>query len=322
MPRWLVLLVVLSGFAVRAQVLSSCSVRVDVVLSDKGQPVAGVRVELFERAAGDIPSQVALTNSSGSAQFENLRAGDYHVMVSGAGIETTNGPLFRIDGTHVSESQFIAVRALENDKAGAGNTVNVHELNVPAEASQELARGDGEMKRKHWRQAADHYNKAVTIYPQYTVGYYDLSVAYYQLQQPDEQRDALQKTLNIDDHFVPALVSLAHMEFADHKLPETRALLDRAVAADPADVEALALRVRVDFMEGKYEEAISDAQKVHSLPHTGYAWVHYTAAAAYQQLNRIPEMINELKTYLKEDPTSSNASYVRQTIVAEGGTPD
>ena len=75
-------------------------------------------------------------------------------------------------------------------------------------------------------------------------------------------------------------------------------------------------------MEGKYEETISDAQKVHSLPHKAYATVHYTAAAAYQQLNRIPEMINELKTYLKEDPTSSNASYVRQTIIAEGGTPD
>ncbi len=237
-------------------------------------------------------------------------------------METIVTPVFHIESTTLFESQQVSVHPLENDKAGAGNTVNVHELNVPAEASQELARGDEEMKRKHWKQAEDHYNKAVTIYPQYSVGYYDLSVAYYQLKQPDEQRDALQKALNIDDHFAPALVSLAHMEFADHKLPETRAFLDRAVAADPADVEALALRVRVDFMEGKYEETISDAQKVHSLPHKDYATVHYTAAAAYQQLNRIPEMINELKTYLKEDPTSSNAGYVRQTIVAEGGTSD
>jgi hypothetical protein len=311
MPRWLVLLVVLSGLAVHAQVPTLCTVRVDVALADKGQPVVGVQVQLLQGPAG-TPYGVAVTNSSGSAQFENLQPGDYHLVVSGTGIETTYGPLFHIEGTRLFESQQVVVRSLANG----------HELNVPAEASQELARGDEEMKRKHWKQAADHYSKAVTIYPQYSVGYYDLSVAYYQLEQPAEQRDALQKTLNIDDHFVPALVSLAHMEFADHKLPETRALLDRAVAVDPTNVEALALRVRVDFMEGKYEETIRDAQKVHSLPHKGYATVHYTAAAAYQQLNRIPEMINELKTYLKEDPTSSNAAYVRQTIVAEGGTLD
>ncbi len=322
MPRWLVWLVVLSGLAVHAQGPTLCTVSVSIVLAGKGQPLGGLQVELVQRATGDSPSRVALTTSSGSAQFENLWPGDYQVVITGEGIETTHGQVFRVDSTHVFVNQFIAVRALETDNTGAGNSVNVHELNVPAEASQELARGDEEMKRKHWKQAADHYSKAVTIYPQYSVGYYDLSVAYYQLKQPDEQRDALQKALNIDDHFAPALVSLAHMEFADHKLPETRALLDRAVAADPADVEALALRVRVDFMEGKYEETISDAQKVHSLPHKAYATVHYTAAAAYQQLNRIPEMINELKTYLKEDPTSSNASYVRQTIIAEGGTPD
>ena len=320
MPRSLVLFVVLCGLAVHAQG-SRCTLRVDVSLADKGQPLAGLRVELLHGLAG-APYGIALTNSSGSVQFEHLPPGDYQIEVSGEGIATTYAPVFQIDGLTVFESQQVVIRPLENDKAGAGNSVNVHELNVPPEASQELARGDEEMKRKHWKQAADHYNKAVTIYPQYSVGYYDLSVAYYQLEQSDKQRDALQKTLNIDDHFAPALVSLAHLEFADHKLPETRALLDRAVAADPANVEALALRARVDFMEGKYEETISDAQKVHSLPHKGYATVHYTAAAAYQQLNRIPEMINELKTYLKEDPTSSNASYVRQTIVAEGGTPD
>ena len=320
MPRFLVLLVVLCGLALHAQGFG-CTLRVDVALSDQGKPLAGLHIQLVHGLAG-VPYGVAVTNSSGSAQFEHLPPGDYQLEVSGEGIATTFSPVFRIDSLQIFESQQVVVRRLENDKAGAGNTVNVHELDVPAEASQELARGDEAMKRKHWKQAADHYNKAVTIYPQYTVGYYDLSVAYYQLQQPDEQRDALQKTLNIDDHFVPALVSLAHMEFADHKLPETRALLDRAVAVDPVNVEALALRVRVDFMQGKYEETISDAQKVHSLPHKGYATVHYTAAAAYQQLNRIPEMIEELKTYLKEDPTSSNASYVRQTIVAEGGTPD
>ncbi len=251
--------------------------------------------------------------------------GNYRLVVTGEGLETTYGPLFRVDSVHVFENQFIAVRRLEDKPggpAGAGNSVNVHNLNVPNEASEELKRGNSAMQHKNFKEAAEHYSKAIAIYPQYSLGYYNLSVADRELGQTDNQRDALQKALGIDDHYVPALVGLSHLEFADHKLPETKDLLDKAISADPNNVDALALRVRVDYLQGQYEQAIADAQRVHSLPHDGFASVHYTAAAAYQQLKRIPEMISELKTYLKEDPTSSNAGYVRQEITDLGYKPD
>lgn len=301
--------------------LPTSSLRVDVENANKGSPVEGLHVQLLQGVSGTT-FEVGITNSSGSVDFQGLTPGDYKIEVSGQGIETTDSAIFHIDSTLIFSSQQVVVHSIATYIAGAGNAVNVHELNVPPDASQELARGDQAMQQKNWKQAVGHYNKALAIYPKYALAYYNLSTAYLQMQQPDKQRDALQKALDIDDHFVPALVGLAHLEFADHKYPETLALLDTAIAADPADVEALALRVRVDYMQANYQAAISDAQKVHSLPHEGYATVHYTAAAAYQQLNRIPEMIEELKMYLKEDPTSPNAAYVRQTIISLGGKPN
>ncbi|MGH9715839.1 MAG: tetratricopeptide repeat protein [Candidatus Acidiferrales bacterium] len=325
MWRLLALFLVFSALAAHAQMSANqgnetlCTLHVDVEFANKGLPASGVRVEVFQGLLGITPNQVSLTNSSGWVEFENLLPGDYRVEVSGEGIETANSGNIHIENGRIFLSQLIAVHARTKFNAGTGTptgTVSVRELEVPKSASKELARGDAEMKHKHWKKAADDFKKAVSIYPQYPSAYYNLSVAYYRMEQPDKQRDALKKALVSDDHFVPALVSLAHIQFAEHKLPETRDLLNKAISADPTEVDALALLVRVDFLQGQYQETIADTERVQSLPHQGYATVHYTAAAAYQQLNRIPEMIEQLKMYLKEDPKSPSASYVRQTIAA------
>lgn len=323
MWRLSALFLVSFALAAHAQVSSNqrnetpCTLQVDVESANKGLPESGVRVEIFQGLAGVSPYQVSLTNSSGWAEFENLLPGDYRAEVSGGGIETTNSGNIHIENGRVFLATLVVVRAsTENNSeiVATTGTVSVRELKTPNGASEELARGDAEMEHKHWKKAAAHFKKAISIYPQYPSAYYDLSVAYYRMAQTDKQRDALKKALASDDRFVPALVSLAHIQFADHKLPNTRELLNKAISADPTNVDALALLVRVDFLQGHYQATIDDAERVHSLPHQGYATVHYTAAAAYQRLNRIPEMIEQLKIYLKEDPTSPSATYVRQTI--------
>ncbi len=239
--------------------------------------------------------------------------------VSGDGIETTQSGIIHIEDGRVFASQLVAVRKSEESSSAGpkgvlGNTVTVAELNIPKEASQELARGDAEMQHDNWEKATEHFNKAVSIYPQYAFAYYHLSAACLHLGKFDAQRDALQKALKVNGSFVPALVGLAHLEVADHKQEQARALLDKAVSTDATNVEALALRVRVDFLQGQDQQAIADAHKVHGMPHQGFATVHYTAAAAFQRLNRIPEMLAQRQLFLQEDPKKPRADYIRQTI--------
>jgi hypothetical protein len=325
MWRLLVPFLLLTAVTAHAQITAQsqhyvlCTLRVDVAFAGGGRATSGLRVELLQGLITASPSEVEMTNSSGSAEFPNLMPGAYRVQVSGDGIETTTSGIIQIEDGRPFESQYVTVRRTVEANAGAGNgasgsTVTVGDLNVPQKASEELARGDAEMLHNNWKKAAEHFNKSVSIYPQYCSAYYNLSVAYYRLGQSDAQRDALQKALTINDHFVPALVSLAHLEVTGHKLPDAMTLLDKALSTDAANLEALALRVRVDFMQGQYEQTIADARKVHSIPHQGYATVHYSAAAAFERLNRIPEMIAELQTFLQEDPTSPNAESVRHTI--------
>lgn len=298
---------------------SVTTLRIDVVFANGGRATSGVRVQLMQGLTTAVPIDLALTNSSGSVEFRSLISGDYRVEVSGEGIETTQSGIIHIEDARVFESKMVAVRrsgeaSPSDPKGDVGNMVSVAELNVPKEASRELARGDVEMQHSNWKKAAEHFSKAASIYPQYSSAYYNLSAAYLRLGKSDAQRDALQKALQVNEKFVPALVSLAHLELADHKPAQARQLLDAAITADPTNVEGLALRVRVAFLQGQDQQAIADAQKVHDMPHSGYATVHYTAAGAFQRMNRIPEMLAQLQLFLQEDPKNQLADYVRKTI--------
>jgi tetratricopeptide (TPR) repeat protein len=330
MWRRLVLVLLFAAVPIWAQTFpnsinrSVTTLRIDVVFVTGGRAAPGVRVQLMQGLATATPLDVVMTNSSGSAEFRNLVSGDYRVEVSGEGIETTQSNVIHIGDARVFESKMVAVRRSEEDnisepKGGLGNMVSVAELNVPKEASRELARGDVEMQQSNWKKAAEHFSKAVSIYPQYASAYYNLSAAYLRLGKSDAQRDALQKALKVNEKFVPALVSLAHLELADHKPEQARPLLDTAITADPTNVEALALRVRVAFIQGQDQQALADAQKVHDMPHSGYATVHYTAAASFQRMNRIPEMLAQLQLFLQEDPKNQLAEYVRKTIAEVQG---
>lgn len=297
---------------------SVCTLRIDVLFVGGGRVPAGVRVQLLQGLANATPIEVQMTNSSGSAEFPNLFAGDYRVEISSPGVEPTQSGIIHIEDGRVFESQTVAVRqsSFPNSAVpkGLGNTVTLAELNVPKEASQELARGANEMQHGNWKKAAEHLSKAVSVYPQYASGYYDLSVAESHLGKTDAQRDALQKALTINDNFVPALVSLAHLDIADHKPDQARMRLNKALTTEPTNVEALALCVRVDYLLGQDEQAIADAEKVHAVPHAGYATVHYTAAGSYERLNQISQMLAQLQLFLQEDPSNPRAEYVRQTI--------
>jgi hypothetical protein len=316
----------LAQISANPQNRSTCTLRVDVMFVTGGRATSGVRVQLLQGLANAAPIEVEMTNSSGSTEFPNLPPGDYRVELSGSGIETTQSNIIHIEDGRVFESQTVTVREAVGPNPGtpkgsSGNIVTVAELNVPSEASQELARGNVEMQHNNWKKAAAHFNKAVSIYPQYASGFYNLSVANFHLGKSDAQRDALQKALNINENFVPALVGLAHLEVADHKPDQAKTLLDKAVSHDPTNVEALALRVRVNFLQGQDQQTIADAQSVHDMPHQGFATVHYSAAAAFQRLNRIPEMLAQLQLFLQEDPKNPRADYVRQTIAELQGSP-
>ena len=321
MSRWLSLFLALTTAPLWAQMAgtyhSRATLRVDVILSTGGHAPPHLRVQLRQGTNGTLAA-MDQTNSSGNVEFQELDPGDYDVLVTGDGIQPGDSGGFNIPETRDFMSVTVVVKPTAEAEPGAemrGSSVAAADSNVPKKASKEYDRAEEEMAQNDWDKAIDHLNKAIAIYPQYSAAYNDLGVCYGRLKQEDKQREALLKAISVNDHCIPALVNLAHMEMKDNHLLDAVESLNKAIQTDPTNVEALSLLTQVEYMQGHYDQAIIDAHKVHGLAHH-YSIVHYTAASALQKENRIPEAIVELEVFLQEEPQGPRADAVRRVLGA------
>jgi tetratricopeptide (TPR) repeat protein len=300
--------------------LQTGDIRVYVTYPDDRATSGQVKVGLISGSNGNQIGET-YTNDHGRAQFLNVTLGNYHVLVSGQNIQTTESETFEVDARTATQSIFVRVRpAAENDRPNATRpgsaTVSASDLMVSKKASQEFDKATKLIAKQEWKKAIDQLHKALALYPAYAEAYNNLGVVYARLGDSVKEREALQKAIAVNDHFAPAFVNLARLEMKEHNFAAAEADLNKATSADPADARTLALLAQAQLLDVHYEDAITSAHKVHSMSHAPYALVHYIAARACERLNRLSDAVSELKLFLTEEPSGESATVARQEMAA------
>ena len=293
-------------------------IHVHVIYSDDRRASTNLQVQLMQ-GASTTPVATTYTNDAGVADFMNIQMGDYHVVVSGDGIQTTQSELFEIDPRRISQSEYVTVLKIENGapkvtEAHSSSTVSASELNVPAKARKELAKANESMARQDWKKALEEINKAIAIYPQYAAAYNNLGVLYSRTNDDAHGQEALEKAISLDGHLTAAYVNLSKLYLREKDYPKAEALLEKAVSNDPNNCESLMLLADAQFLDRHYDAAIASARQAHIASHTHPAFVHYIAARAYDSQNRRQEAVAELELFLKEEPTGPRADQVRAAL--------
>jgi tetratricopeptide (TPR) repeat protein len=299
-----------------------CTLRVDVIFATGGHAPAKLRVRLV-RTMNQTPIGESMTNSSGTAEFSDLEPGEYAAIVSGDGIETASSDTIEVNDWSVFLSKTVAVQPTVQARpspqaitAGTSLAVSAVDLNVPPKAGKEYDRGNAEMVQQDWAKAIEHFNKATEIDPEFSAAYNNLAVCYGHMGNRAKEREALRQAIALNERCVPALVNLAYLDMHENQLAPAGELLDKALIADPINVEALAYLADVELAEQRYESSIAAARRAHSLPHERFAGVHYTAASALEREGRIREAIAELQIFLQEAPQNPRAEGARKAMAA------
>ncbi|MGA8764939.1 MAG: tetratricopeptide repeat protein [Candidatus Sulfotelmatobacter sp.] len=265
------------------------------------------------------------TNDSGMTEFSNLEIGNYHLIISGQGVQETDSGVFEVDPRRVGQTFDVTVRRAQDDDAEhnpqAGGTVNTSDQNIPKNAAEEFDKATVLMGKKEWNKAIEHLHRALAIYPQYAAAYNNLGVIYANLGDRPREREALGKAISLNDHFAPAFVNLARMAIADRDMPEAASFLNKATAADPTNAQTLVLLANVELLLGHYDPAIASCRKAHSLSQDSHALAHYIAARAFEHQSRVPEAVDEFQTFLKEEPTGKRSESVRKELSHLQGLP-
>jgi tetratricopeptide (TPR) repeat protein len=296
------------------------SVHVHIVFQDERSAGPNLQVRLME-GSSSTPIATTYTNSNGQADFGGVRVGDYHVIVSGEGIQTTDSRPFEVDERKVTQAQYITVRRSEDSPPKADGSrssmVSASELSVPAKARNELDKANEAMAHRDWKKALERLNKAISIDPRYAVAYNNLGVLYAQMNDDAHEQEALEKAISLDDHFAAAHVNLAKLCLRQKNFPKAETLLAKAVSVDPSNSESLMLLADAQFMDRHYDAAIASAREAHASATTHPAFVHYIAARAYDMENRREEALGELQVFLREEPTGPRADRARAALQSQ-----
>src|SRR5579872_1390901 len=271
--------------------------------------------------AGSDRVAESYSNEECMASFDNIVVGDYHITVSAEGIQDADSGLIQVDNRKSSQMVFITVKETSSAQdqktpAGAGATIAAVDLNIPKKASKEFDKASEMIAQQHWENAKEHLDKALAIYPQYVNAYNNLAVVYGRLGDRAQERDALQKAISFNDHFAPAFANLGKMAITDHNFPEAETFLGKAATLEPTNAQTLMLLANVQLMNLHFDQAISNCQKVHTLQHGSQTLVHYIAARAFERENRPSEAMQELRTFLVEEPQGPRAEAVRKEVAA------
>jgi len=295
----------------------SGALKVRVTFTDGHPCTIRVRVQLMV-SAGSTPVAENYTNDQGLTDFDDVEVGNYHLVLSGQGIEDTDSGMFEVDSRRGTQYQTITVRRTDEagQKDGLGAPmVDVADMNVPKAARKQFDKASGSIASQEWKKAIDQLNRAIALYPQYVKAYNNLGYVYGRLGDRASERGALQKAIAINDHFAPAWASLGGMAIVDRDFPTAETLLDKAVALSPTDAPTLLMLANVELMNLHYQQAIATCHKAHSLGQD-HSLVHFIAARAFEHQSQIPEAVTELKAFLSEEPSGVRADAARRELAS------
>jgi tetratricopeptide (TPR) repeat protein len=291
-----------------------CELQIHVSYEDDRPAERLLQVDLVNSNGGT--SGTAFTDDRGYAVFQ-VTAGNYRVRISGANIVESTSNSFSINDREMNHVEYVNVRRdPSNAPTGPGGTVSVADLNVPDAAAKEFKKGNQALDKNNLSEARKRFDKAIQLYPSYASAYFGEGVLEYRSGDKQKARADWEKTIALNDHFVPAYFNLAKMAATDLDYHRASELLGKANTADPLNPEGLLLSAQVNLLLKNFDGALDCAKKLHGMQHQPYAVVHYIAARAYLYKSMPTEAASQYKQFLEEAPTDSRAPMVRQEMAA------
>lgn len=295
--------------------------RVRVVYDTNDRAVAHqVRVQLLNPSGSVLAENIATDPGQVELMFSNKFPHNYRLRVDGEGIVPTMTEVFNIPAFSQQHQEVVRVQAKPSGPENAENSstqmVAAAELNVPDKARKEYLKGAQAFEKRDWEEARARFKKATELYAKYATAYNDLGVVYMNTGQAQKAQESFGKAIEADDHYARAYVNLAMALYTDRKPAEAEPLLQKALAFNPLDAQALTLLAQIQLQGGRAEEALATARRVHGVPHDQHTVAHLIAARACQSLHKETDAMAEYAIFLKESPQSPSAPRVRAVLDA------
>lgn len=267
----------------------------------------GARVEL--QAVGGQTIATAVTSTSGSFLFNNIRTGDYVVAVEETGYEAVNEQIT------VDNSIFGMEIALRRPTAAGGPpspTVSTRELSVPRKAHGFMEKGMSLLYEKaDFRGSIDQFQRAIKEYPDYYEAYAQMGAAYTSLGDAANAEQALRKSIDLSNqHYADAYLMLASLYSNGKRFADAEAAAHKGSELDGGSWQGQYELARALFGQDRDAEAEPHALAAEQLQ-PDRAEIRLIQADIHIRLRKYPLVLEDVNAYLRLEPNGPTSDQMR-----------
>ncbi|HWR37687.1 MAG TPA: tetratricopeptide repeat protein [Clostridia bacterium] len=286
---------------------------IQITYPDSRHAELQLMIELI--ASGGAVASRTYTNTDGRVSFR-VPPGSYRVRITGLSVEDTTSDSFEIQAGEMMHHENVPVQpkpATEGTGTPSG-VVNASELGIPGKAAKEYERGMEALQHGDSKKAEDHFHKAIEHYPDYDWAYNSLGVARMKHGDKEGAREAFEKAIAINGHNANAQRNMARFLIGEKKFAEAEEMAKKSLLNEPQDADGLVLLSLAQLSQGKYDDALASARRVHTGKKHQFAFVHLIAARACEAKQLNQEAIAEYRAYLEESPGTPAAQIAKDGL--------
>jgi tetratricopeptide (TPR) repeat protein len=265
-----------------------------------------------------MPVYETFTDLSGRFSFTGLRRGIYQLTAEGDDqtFETTrvNAEISAYGTAPQSFTQNIQLR-LKTGKAVQAASVLSADLadpNLPAGARQEYEKGVRDARDNKAEKAMTHFKEAVTLYPAFYIAQVALAEQYSKLKRDADALATYEEAIKTKPDRAAAYVGLGILFVKQKNFSEALAPLRRSLEIDKQSATPYLYLGYSEMMIGDYKSSETNLLKAYEIGKPTVA--HIYLANLYEQMREPEKAIEQLQSFLRENPDSSNSAQIREAI--------
>lgn len=294
------------------------------VFFPSGQTVSGTTVKVNLESINSTGGGATTTDQDGSFRFNNVRAGNYAVVIEGNKEYESARESVSIDPGGTS-GPITSITIHLRPKVNASNPAFA---GIPPAALDFYQKGAAAAQKNNYQSAVDFFSRAVSAYPNFPLALTELGAQYLKLKQMDKAAETFEVLLKLKPAdsagqlnlgialYNQGVAFLAQKDFdtAQKKLDASEAHLREAIKLNspgPAAHYYLGMLL-INF------KAFAEAQKEFELSISNggenVALAHKFLGGAYMSTHKNKEAADELEKYLKLEPKAADADRIKDTI--------
>jgi tetratricopeptide (TPR) repeat protein len=264
-------------------------------------------VQITNKTSGQI--QAGVTEEDATAMIGNLQTGLYDVAVSALGYLTSHQDVMisgRITVNHMEV-------ALKKDPSAVDlGAVNVKEM--PNKVRRNLLHGLAALKSSKFDDAQKKLDAAYNADPSNPEVNFLLGYLYFEEQELERAQNYLANATKLAPHYAQALTLLGRVQLQRNDAAAAQISLEHAVATAPQSWMAHYLLADAYLQQKNFDKAQEQAHLAIERGASAANPAQLILGQALANLQRYPQAIQALQTFLKAAPTDPNAAQVHQLV--------